>query len=133
MNFSEIKLPSNKKFGVFFTVIILLIGIYFLNKEKIIISYIAFIISLVFLLVSIFKASLLLPLNKAWMRLGFIIGVIINPIVLGLIFFLLFVPIALIMRLFRRDELHLRMMNKSSYWKKCKIKKLGTNEFKQQF
>ena len=133
MNFAEIKLPSNQKFGFFFTIIISIIAIYFLHKENILISYIAFIISLLFLLASIFKANLLLPLNKAWMRLGFLLGAVVNPLVLGLIFFLLFTPLALIMRLSKRDELCLRKKNRSSHWKKCNIKKMGINEFKQQF
>ena len=133
MNFTEIKLPSNKKFGIFFTIVLLLVASYFLYLGNVLVSYTAFLISLFFLLASILKASLLLPLNKVWMRLGFIIGVIVNPIVLGIIFFLLFTPIALIMRLFRRDELRLEIKKGSSHWKKCNIKKIGMNEFKQQF
>ena len=74
-----------------------------------------------------------MPLNKAWMRLGFLLGVIINPIVLGLIFFLLFTPIALLMRLFGRDELRLRVKNRSSHWKNRNIRSIGMNTFKQQF
>ena len=133
MNISKIKLPSNRRFGFFFTIIISLLAIYFLYEDNILLSYIAFVISFLFLLVSIFRANLLMPLNKAWMRLGFLLGVIINPIVLGLIFFLLFTPIALIMRLFGRDELRLRVKNRSSHWKNRNIRSIGMNTFKQQF
>ena len=133
MIFSEIKLPSNQKFGYFFTIIIASIAIYFFYRDNILTSFIALLISLFFFLTSIFKASLLLPLNKAWMRLGFLIGMLVNPLVLGFIFFLLFTPLALIMRLFNRDELRLKVKNRSSHWKKRNIEETEINDFKQQF
>ena len=110
MNFSEIKLPSNRKFGFFFTAIFLVITIYlyYINSELV---YIYGIICFVFLIVTILKANALLPLNKLWMRFGILLGMIISPIIMGIIYFGIFTPIAIIMRLFGRDELRIKFIN----------------------
>ena len=65
---------------------------------------------------TIIKPDTLLPLNKLWMRFGLLLGMIISPIVMGVIFFVIFTPIALIMRLFGRDELRLQFNKQSSHW-----------------
>ena len=66
---------------------------------------------------TVINAKLLLPLNKIWMRFGFLLGSIINPIVLGIIFFVLFTPYGIVMRIFGRDELRLKkVINKKSHW-----------------
>ena len=133
MKFSDIELPSNRKFGFFFTCIISAIGIFFFYKSNIFFSYTAFLFATLFLLTTLLKPDLLLTLNKIWMRFGFVLGIIINPIVLGSIFFLLFTPISLVTRLFRRDELRLKLVNRPSQWKKFTIKSKEINEFKKQF
>jgi hypothetical protein len=69
------------------------------------------------LLTTIVNAHVLLPLNKLWVRLGQLIGAIISPIVLGIIFFGIVSPYALVMRLFGRDELRLKLGKQKSYWK----------------
>ena len=84
------------------------------------------------MLVTIFKDELLLPLNRLWMRFGLLIGMIIGPIVLGLIFFTLFSPVAIFMRLFGRDELHLKYKKKSSYWI-LRDDSICADSFKRQF
>ena len=78
------------------------------------------------------KADLLHPLNKLWMRFGLLLGMIVSPIVLGAIFFLLFTPIAVLMRLFGRDELRLRFKKQSSHWIK-REKETQSQSFKNQF
>ena len=133
MKISNVKLPSNKKFGFFFTIITSIIGIYFFYNKNINITYIAFTISLLFFLITIFNADLLLPFNKIWMHFGLILGIIINPIVLGLIFFTIFTPVGVITRLFNRDELKLKFIKRSTYWKNCIIKNNDINDFKKQF
>ena len=113
MKFSNIKLPSNKKFGFFFTFVFGLLAVYFYTKELISWSYIMLLASAVFLFFSVTKAEILLPLNKLWMRFGLILSMIVSPIVLGAIFFGLFTPIALVMRLIGRDELQLKFYKKN--------------------
>ena len=116
VKFSEIQLPSNRKFGFFFTFVFMAVAGYFYYTENIFWTYASISVSLIFLLVTFVKSDALLPLNKLWIRFGLLLGMIVSPIVLGLIFFGLFTPIALLMRLSGRDELKLRFLKKESYW-----------------
>jgi hypothetical protein len=86
MKFSKIELPSNKKFGYFFAAIFIIIAAYFYINKSINLTYIFVSIAIFFFLAAILKDEILLPLNKLWMRFGFLLGIIISPIVLGLIF-----------------------------------------------
>ena len=69
-----------------------------------------------FFLVTLIKSDALLPLNKLWMRFGVLLGIIVSPIVLGIIFFGMFTPIAILIRFSGRDELHLKFTQKGSHW-----------------
>ena len=82
-------------------------------------------------MVSLIKPGLLFPLNKPWMRFD-LLGMVVNPIVLGILFFVLFTPISIIMKIFGRDELQLRTKNKS-YWKRINKKSLSIESFKNQY
>ena len=116
MKFSDVELPSNKKFGFFFTFVFGLFAVYFYTKELISWTYIMSLASLIFLVLSVVKAEILLPLNKMWMKFGLLLAMIFSPIVLGTLFFGLFTPIALLMRFTGRDELRLKFYNKPSHW-----------------
>jgi hypothetical protein len=94
--------------------------------------YISTIISALFLLTTIVKANILLPLNIIWMRSGLLLGMIFGPIVLGLLFFILFTPIAFLMRLCRRDELRLKLKNNDTHWIK-RSTPIKSVSFKNQF
>jgi len=131
--FFKVKLPSNKKFGYFFSIIFLLIAVYFYIKEINNLSNIFSFLGIIFFLISLIKSEILLPLNKLWMNIGYLLGNFVNPIVLGVIFFLMFVPIAISMRIFRRDELSLKFKDKISYWKKRENSNFEIDSFKQQF
>lgn len=72
--------------------------------------------SVVLVIVTILNADSLLSLNLLWMRLGLLLGFITSPILLGVIFFGMFTPIAILMRLSGRDELRLKFENKKSHW-----------------
>ena len=128
----NINLPSNLKFGYFFTFIFLIGSIYFYFKEIIFLFYSLGIISLIFLVITSIKADILEPLNKLWMNFGLILGSIVNPLTMGFIFFFIFTPIGIIMRIFGRDDLLIRLKNKSSYWIK-RNKDLQQVNFKKQF
>ena len=131
-NFSEIQLPSNKKFGVFFSFIFLIASSYsyFLAAE--IALYISSFFALFFFIAAIFKSDILLPLNKLWMRFGLLIGMIVSPVIIGLIFFIIFTPLALFMRVIGRDELHLNISKKPSHWINRDISP-QSDSFKYQF
>ncbi len=125
----ETKVGSNKSFGIVFFVVFLLISFYpLLNNESI--RLWSLIVSTIFLILGILNSSLLSPLNKLWFKFGILLGKIISPIVMGIIFFLVVTPIGLIMRLFGKDVLNLKYNDYKSYW----IKKNGPkNKMKNQF
>ena len=116
MKFLEVELPSNRKFGFFFSFIFGLATLYFYMNALMSWVYSMAFVSAVFLCVTMVKADVLLPLNKLWMRFGLLLGMIVSPIVLGAIFFGMFTPIAVLMRMSRRDELRLKLNNKASHW-----------------
>jgi len=132
MKNEKIKLPSNKKFGFFFTFIFFLAACYFFLTNRVLISYAFLFLSVFLLLITFINENVLLPLNKAWMKFGQMLGAIISPIVLGIIFFLLITPYSLVMRFFGRDELRLKLGKRKSHWKLRKLFTPQTN-FRQQF
>ncbi len=132
MKFSETELPSNRKFGFFFTFIFLIAVVYFFYVANIIWAYVFVILALIFLLITLIKSDALLPLNRLWMRFGFLLGIIVSPIVLGIIFFGLFTPIAILMRLIGRDELRLKFSKKASHWI-IRSEPIKSESFKHQF
>ena len=133
MKFSEIELPSNRKFGYFFTGVFALVGLYFFIENSTTISLTLFVVSALFLAVTLVNADLLLPLNKLWMRFGLLLGMIISPIVLGIIYFGLFTPISLVTRAFGRDELRLKLNRRRSHWKPKDGAAAAPATFKNQY
>jgi len=129
---SDIKLPSNHKFGYFFTFIFLIASLYFFFREINLAFYVLGTCSIVFFLVTLFKAEILRPLNKLWISFGLFLGMIVSPIVMGFIFFIIFTPIGILMRLFGRDELLLKFKTKPSYWTK-RNDDIQSNSFRKQF
>ena len=128
------QLPSNKKFGLLFFGIFLALALYAYSKnEATLIICLLLLLSGFFLISSFFYQALLTPLNKAWFMLRLALGKVVSPIVLGIIFFGLITPIALIARLIGRDELKLKRPKTSSYW----FEPIGSNSdadsFKNQF
>ena len=117
MKTSELQLPTNKKFGFFFAAVFLAATAYFyINNASSSVVSILGVVGLSFLVATLVNPDVLLPLNRLWMRFGLLLGMIISPIVMGIIFFGLFTPMSLTMRLFRRDELRLRFKYKKTHW-----------------
>ena len=132
MKLSEVELPSNRKFGFFFTLVFAVAAAYFFEAVKMTWAYAFIAAALVFLIVTLVKSDALLPLNKLWMRFGLLLGIIVNPIVFGLIFFGLFTPVATLMRLSGRDELRLKFTQKKSHWI-TRGEPIKSESFKNQF
>ena len=132
MKFSEIELPSNRKFGFFFTFVFGVAAAYFFYHLNMTWAYVFVLASATFMVITLVKSDALLPLNKLWMRFGSLLGMIVSPIVLGIIFFGLFTPIATLMRLFGRDELRLKFSQKSSHWI-SRNELIKSDSFKHQF
>ena len=132
MKSSEIKLPSNHKFGFFFSTIFLLASLYSYYIDSEIIAYVLSALCGTFLVITIINAKILLPLNKLWMKFGVLLGMIVSPIIMGIIYFGIFTPIAIVMRLSGRDELRLKFKQQKTHWINRKTLK-EVDSFKNQF
>tara|TARA_B100000795_G_scaffold211899_1_gene165544 strand:- start:36 stop:434 length:399 start_codon:yes stop_codon:yes gene_type:complete len=132
MKFSEIELPPNRKFGFFFTFVFVVAAAYCYHSANMTWVYAFTVASLLFLVITLVREELLLPLNKLWMRFGLLLGMIVSPIILGIIFFGLFTPVAMLMRLSGRDELRLKFNKKSSHWI-SRSEPIKSDSFKNQF
>ena len=129
MKNSKIKIGSNKSFGIVFFIVFLIIAIWpLLNGYEI--RYWSLIISIVFLILGILNSKILTPLNKIWFKIGILLGNVISPIVMSIIFFLVVTPTSLIMKLFGKDILGIKKNRSKSYW----IEKSGPkSKMKNQF
>lgn len=132
MKLSEIDLPSNRRFGAFFTFVFVIAAAYFYHAVSISVAYVFGAVALIFFLITSIQSDALLPLNRLWIRFGIKLGFIVSPIVLGIIFFGLFTPIALFMRLSGRDELRLNRIRKTSHWV-TRGDPINPKSFEQQF
>ena len=125
----NIKLPSNRNFGVVFFIVFLIIALWPILKQNEIRIW-SLIISFIFFVLGLINSKLLTPLNKLWFKFGILLGNIIAPIIMGIVFFLVVTPTGLIMRFFRKDILKLKKNTSDSYW----INKDDTNSsMKNQF
>ena len=104
---NKIKIGSNRSFGIVFFVVFLIISIWPLLDEKEL-RYWSLIVSIIFLILGILKSNILTPLNKVWFKFGILLGHVISPIIMALIFFLVVTPISFIMRIFVKDVLNLK-------------------------
>ena len=129
MNENDIKIGSNRSFGVVFFIVFLVISLYpLLINENIRIW--SLVISIIFLVLGLLNSKLLNPFNKIWFKFGLLLGKIISPIVMGIIFFFVVTPIAILMKLLRKDLINLKFNNNSTYW----IEKSGPkSKMKNQF
>ena len=99
---------SNKSFGLLFFVVFLILGLWPLkNGENLNFYFIT--ASIIFLILGLINSKLLSPLNKSWIKLGEILGIIIAPIVMALVYFVILTPVSLIVRIFGKDLLSLKL------------------------
>ena len=112
---NELKVGSNRNFGIVFFIFFLIIALYPLSKNGDIRIWSIF-ISLFFLILGLFNSNFLTPLNKIWFRFGLLLGKIFSPLIMGLIYFLIVTPISLIMKLVAKDLLNLKFNKNKSYW-----------------
>ena len=129
MNNNKIKIGSNKSFGIVFFIFFIIVSLYPLtNKEEIRIW--SLIISFIFLVLGLLNSKILTPLNRIWFKIGIYLGNIISPIVMGIIFFFVVTPTALIMKLLGKDILNIKYNKNNSYWiEKTGIKSKIKNQF----
>ena len=90
-NNSKIKISSNRSFGIVFFFVFLILGL--------------------------MNSKLLTPLNILWFKFGKLLGSIVAPIVMGIVFFVVITPTGLIMKIIGKDLLNSKYNNKhKSYW-----------------
>ena len=125
----DVKISSNKSFGIVFFIVFLIISIYpMLGGDSLRVWSLA--ISIIFLILGLLNSKILSPLNKLWFKFGIFLGKIISPIIMGIIFFFVVTPIGYLMRLFKKDVLSLKFNGNKSYW----VKKNGPkSKMKNQF
>ena len=125
----EIKISSNRSFGIVFFIVFLLIALYPILKGNDLRIW-SLLISSIFLILGLINSKILTPLNKLWFKFGLLLGRFISPLIMGIIFFVVVTPIAIIMRLLKKDLLNLKYNKKETYW----IDKSGPkSKMKNQF
>tara|TARA_B100000767_G_C19464314_1_gene409369 strand:+ start:177 stop:557 length:381 start_codon:yes stop_codon:yes gene_type:complete len=123
------KRSSNRSFGILFFLVFFFIAIWpILNEESLRIWSI--IVAITFLVLGLLKSKILEPLNKTWVKFGEILGLIIAPIVMALIYFIVLTPLSFIIKLFGKDLLKTKYSKTDSYWIK-REKNVGS--MKKQF
>ncbi len=129
MKNTEIKIGSNKSFGIVFFIVFLLIAIYpLINNGELRIW--SLVVAIIFLILGLINSKVLTPLNKLWFKFGLLLGKIVSPLIMGIIFFFVVTPTAFIMRIIGKDLLNLKFNNKKTYW----IEKTGPkSKMKNQF
>ncbi|MEY4468214.1 MAG: hypothetical protein RIR21_2007 [Pseudomonadota bacterium] len=128
------KAPSNRNFGLLFAGVFTFVSAFsFYRGANTNTVYGWLTVGLVLALIAISAPGLLTMVNKSWIKLGDLIGKVVSPLVLGIIFFFLITPIAVISRLFGRDELHIKKINVCSCWIDRVPHGPSADSFKNQF
>ena len=130
LNNKKIEKSTNRSFGLVFFIVFLIIGLWPLANGGSV-RFWSLIIASIFLFLGILNSKILTPLNVLWSKFGELLGIVIAPIVMGIIFFLVVTPTGLIMRMFGKDLLRNKFqINNESYWIK---KEKNKSSMKKQF
>ena len=130
MKNTNIKLPSNRSFGIVFFAIFLIIALWPLKSNSDI-RIIPLLISITFLILGLVNSNSLKPLNFIWMKFGLMLGKFMNPIIMGLIYYLTVVPTGLIFKILNKNLLNIKKNNgQKTYWI---IKKKSQSTMRNQF
>jgi hypothetical protein len=113
-NLIKVKSKDNITFGILFFIFFLIIGLYPLKSDEAIRVW-SVVLALVLLIITIVKPNLFTFLNKLWIKFGILLGKIISPIVMGLVFFFVVTPIGILVRVLKKDVMGLKR-GESSYW-----------------
>ena len=110
-------MSSNRSFGLLFFIVFFIIGLWPLKNDSEL-NYIFIGISIIFLILGLMNSKILTPFNKIWVKFGELLGRIIAPIVMAIIYFFILTPISLILRISGKDLLNLKFSKEKSYWTK---------------
>jgi len=127
---SKIKINSNRSFGIVFFFIFLIISLWPLTNENSLRVW-SICVAIIFLILGLMNSKLLTPFNRLWFKFGMVLGSIVSPIIMGIVFFVVVTPTGFIMKILGKNLLNRKYDNKKeSYWiKRCKQK----STMKQQF
>lgn len=112
----EVRRSSDRSFGLVFAVAFLVVALFPMvhGREA---RLWALAPAAAFLGFALIRPALLTPLNRLWFRFGLLLARVTNPLIMGLVFFLVITPMAMIMRLRGADLLRLRLDREAkSYW-----------------
>jgi len=113
-NLVNIKPKDNITFGILFFIFFLIIGLYPLKSGGVIRIW-SIILSLIFFIITIIRPNLFTYLNRLWIKFGMLLGKIISPIVMSLVFFFVVTPIGILVRVLKKDVMGLKR-GAPSYW-----------------
>ena len=129
MKKNNIKISSNRSFGIVFFLFFLIVSIFPLFKDEDIRVW-SLIIAIIFLVFGLLNSKVLTPLNKIWFKFGILLGNFVSPIVMSIVFFAIVTPTSLIMKALGKNLLNLKKDNKKTYWiERSKIKSKMKNQF----
>ena len=129
MDNSNIKIGTNKSFGLVFFVFFFIVSIFPLLNDGNIRVW-SLIVSIIFLILGILNSKILTPLNQVWFKFGILLGRFVSPVVMGAVFFVIVTPTSVIMKVLQKNLLNLKKDNKKTYWiERSKIKSKMKNQF----
>ena len=129
MKKNNIKIGTNKSFGIVFFLFFLIVSLFPLFKNENIRVW-SLIIAIIFLILGLLNSKFLTPLNKIWFKFGILLGNFVSPIVMSIVFFVIVTPTSIIMRVLGKNLLNLKKGNKKTYWvERSKIKSKMRNQF----
>ena len=131
---SEVTSASDRSFGVMFGFIFIIVAVIIrLRDDPQNLQLLLLALSFLSFLISFTRPGLLKTPNKLWMKFSLLLARFVSPIVLGVLFYLLISPLALVLRLFGRDELRLKTKESSTNWQSRQIKGYSLDSFKNQY
>jgi len=126
---SNIKIGSNKSFGIVFFIFFSIVSVFPLLKDENIRIW-SLIIAIIFLILGLLNSKILTPLNKIWFKFGILLSSFVSPVVMGIVFFGIVTPTSLIMKVLGKNLLNLKKGNKKTYWiERSVIKSKMKNQF----
>jgi hypothetical protein len=126
---NNIKIGTNKSFGIVFFLFFLIISIFPLFKDGNIRTW-PLMIAIIFLILGLLNSKFLTPLNKIWFKFGILLGNFVSPIIMSIVFFVIVTPTSIIMRVLGKNLLNLKKDNKKTYWvERSKIQSKMKNQF----
>ncbi|MDB2708691.1 SxtJ family membrane protein [Candidatus Pelagibacter bacterium] len=129
MKENNIKIGTNKSFGIVFFLFFLIVSLFPLFKNENIRVW-SLIIAIIFLILGLLNSKFLTPLNKIWFKFGILLGSFVSPIIMGIVFFVIVTPTSIIMRVLGKNLLNLKKDNKKTYWvERSKIQSKMKNQF----